>query len=198
MVPSKDTRQRILASARELIYSRSYTDVGVAAICEQAGVKKGSFYHFFVSKQALTLELLDVFYINMKQYVINPAFMKDIPPLSRLVRLANLAYEFQKHLKKDTNQILGCPFGNLASELATQDEPIRLKIEQIFSRLQSNISEVLEEAVSQGNIPQLDVGATAQAMLAYFEGVLLVAKTRNEVEVIQQLLPAMAEIRICN
>ena len=66
MAPSNDTKQRILASARELIYSRSYSDVGVAAICTHAGVKKGSFYHFFASKQELTLEALDTFYIRNK------------------------------------------------------------------------------------------------------------------------------------
>jgi len=49
-----DTYDRILLAARELIHARSYAEVGVAAICDQAQVKKGSFYHFFPSKQALT------------------------------------------------------------------------------------------------------------------------------------------------
>ena len=51
MSPTADTQTRILESARELIHSRSYADVGVAAICEHAGVNKGSFYHFFPSKR---------------------------------------------------------------------------------------------------------------------------------------------------
>ncbi|UCD12029.1 MAG: helix-turn-helix transcriptional regulator [Nitrospinaceae bacterium] len=42
-----DAKQRILDSARGLIYSRSYAGVGVQEICKHAGVKKGSFYHFF-------------------------------------------------------------------------------------------------------------------------------------------------------
>lgn len=198
MAPSNDTKQRILASARELIYSRSYSDVGVAAICTHAGVKKGSFYHFFASKQELTLEALDTFYINMKEQVIDQAFVEDIPPLSRLVRLAQLAYEFQKHIKDETCHILGCPFGNLATELATQDEPIREKIDHIFRKLQANFTEVLQKAIVAGDVHQIDVNATAQAMLAYFEGVLLMAKTQNDAEVIRQLLPAMADIRISN
>jgi len=196
MSPSTDTKQRILASARELIYSRSYSDVGVAEICTHAGVKKGSFYHFFASKQDLTLEVLDNVYINMKENIIEQAFVEDIPPLSRLVRLAEMAYEFQKQLKKETSQILGCPLGNLATELATQHEPIRKKIDHIFSKLQSNITEVLHKAIAAGDIHQINVDATAKAMLAYFEGVLMMAKTQNDAEVIRQLLPAMADIRI--
>ena len=40
------------------MYARGCTAVGVDEICRQAGVHKGSFYHFFPSKQALILAVL--------------------------------------------------------------------------------------------------------------------------------------------
>ena len=83
-----DTQQRILDSARELFYSRSYADVGVAAICEHAGVKKGSFYHYFPSKRELTLAVVDNYYADLKKHLIDKAFADDLPPLARLDRLA--------------------------------------------------------------------------------------------------------------
>lgn len=196
MEPIADTQQRILDSARELIYSRSYADVGVAAICEHAGVKKGSFYHFFPSKRDLTLAVLDAYYLEIKEHLIKNSFADDIPPLARLERFGRLAYAFQKQVLKDTGRVLGCPFGNLASELATQDEPIRVRIEQIFSNLQRGIRQVLREAIAAGEVQDIDVEATAQAMLAYFEGVMLLAKSQNNVEIMGQLFPAMAHIRI--
>ncbi|NNF95750.1 MAG: TetR/AcrR family transcriptional regulator, partial [Halobacteria archaeon] len=55
MITQPDTYQRIVDSAKQLMHASSYADVGVAAICEKAEVKKGSFYHFFPSKQELTL-----------------------------------------------------------------------------------------------------------------------------------------------
>ena len=88
MQPIADTQQRILDSARELIYARSYADVGVAAICEHAGVKKGSFYHFFPSKRELTLAVLDAYYADLKENLIDKAFADDVPPLARLERFA--------------------------------------------------------------------------------------------------------------
>ena len=196
MQPTIDTQQRILDSARELIYSRSYADVGVAEICEHAGVKKGSFYHFYPSKRDLTLAVIDTYYAELKEHLLKQSFADDIPPLARIERFGQLAFAFQKQVLKDTGRVLGCPFGNLASELATQDEPIRVRIEQIFSGLQIGLRQVLREAIAAGAVPEIDVEATAQAMLAYFEGVLLLAKSQNNAEIIGQLLPAMAQIRI--
>lgn len=196
MSPPIDTYDRILNAARELIHSRSYADVGVAAICEQAQVKKGSFYHFFPSKQELTLAVLDTFYVETKEHLLDQAFQSDVQPLQRLERFARLAYEVQRNMKNMTGHILGCPFGNLATEMSTQDEGIRQKIEAIFTRLQRVFARTLQEAVELGDIPPVDTTATAQAMFAYFEGAMLLAKTRNDPELLRQLLPAMAQIRI--
>ena len=193
-----DTQQRILDSARELIYSRSYADVGVADICEHAGVKKGSFYHFFPSKRELTMSMLDAFYLDMKENLVSKAFAEDIPPMARLDRFGQVAYEFQQQVQKNTGLVLGCPFGNMSNEMATQDETIRIRIEQIFTNLQVIIRKVLHDAVDAGDIENINVEATAQAMLAYFEGVMLMAKSQNNTEIISRLLPAMTQIRIKN
>lgn len=192
-----DTQERILNSARELFFARSYADVGVADICEHAGVKKGSFYHFFPSKQALTLAVLEEYFIDLKGKLIDKAFAEDMPPLARLARFSELAYVFQKQIKDSSGQVFGCPFGNMSSELSTQDEPIRKQIQLAFRKLHKLICSVLREAQQKQDIAAtVDIEATGQAMLAYFEGVLLLAKNQNDPEVIKHLLPAMQQIRI--
>lgn len=197
MQPTVATQQRILDSARALIFSRSYADVGVAAICEHACVKKGSFYHFYPSKQALTLAVLDAQYFDIKEKMIDKAFADDISPLARMERFFEMAYQFQKGIRSDTGYVLGCPFGNLSTELATQDEPIRERIQQTFSKIQKSFASVLEMAQQHGELAQeVNTFATAQAMLAYFEGVLLMAKNKNDPELIRQLLPAVMQVRI--
>jgi TetR/AcrR family transcriptional repressor of nem operon len=193
---STDTQQRILNSARELIYASSYADVGVASICEHAGVKKGSFYHFFPSKSELTQAVLDTFFLDMKESIFSQAFIDDLAPLEQIKKMAQLVYEFQQQTRQQTGHVLGCPFGNLATELSTTDEPIRKKVAEIFQRLQDTFVQLLEKAVAQGDVFDIDAKATAAAMLAYFEGVLMMAKTRNDAEIVRQLLPAVAQIRI--
>ena len=191
-----DTQQRILNSARELIHSRSYADVGVAAICEHAGVQKGSFYHFYPSKRDLTLTVLDATYVDFKEGFLTKAFAEDIPPMARLDRFGQFAYTFQHQLYQSTGIVYGCPFGNISNELATQDETIRIRIEQIFTNLQVMMRKVLRDAIEAGEVSNINIEATAQAMLAYFEGVMLMAKSQNNTEIIRQLMPAMAQIRI--
>ena len=197
MNAASDTRQRIVESARDLIYSRSYSDVGVAAICDRAGVKKGSFYHFFPSKQELMLAVIDKFIVEFKEQIFAQAFAPDMPPLGRLRRLVELAYHFQKEIADTLGHTLGCPFGNLAAEMSTQDESIRQKVERVFAQLESRFAATLDEAAGRGDLDaDVDIESTAKAMFAYIEGIMLMAKTRNDPEVIRQLGLAMAEIRI--
>lgn len=191
-----DTRQRIVASARDLIYSRSYTDVGVAEICARAEVRKGSFYHFFASKQELALAVIDEMGQALEEQVLAPAFARDLPPLERLERFLATLHGFQQGTARQVGHMLGCPFGNLALELATSDEVIRRRLEAVFSSIQARFEQVLEAAVASGALQGLDVPATAQAMLAYVEGVLLMAKTANDAGLILRLGPAFLNIRI--
>jgi TetR/AcrR family transcriptional repressor of nem operon len=191
-----DTRQRIVASARDLIYSRSYADVGVAEICARAGVQKGSFYHFFPSKQELALAVIDELGMALEDQVLGPAFVPDLPPLDRLARFLEALHTFQQGTAEQAGHMLGCPFGNLALELATRDEVIRRKLETVFAAIQARFERVLEDATANGEAQGLDIPATAQAMLAYIEGVLLMAKTADDAGLIRRLGPAFLNIRI--
>ena len=191
-----DTRQRIVASARDLIYSRSYADVGVAEICARAEVRKGSFYHFFTSKQELALAVIDDMGQALEDQVLGPAFARDLPPFLRLERFLATLHGFQQGTAEQAGHMLGCPFGNLALELATSDEVIRRKLETVFAAIQARFEQVLEEAAANGEIQGLDIPATAEAMLAYIEGVLLMAKTADDAGLILRLGPALLDIRI--
>jgi len=193
---TSDTYQRIIQSAKELIHSKSYADVGVAAICEKADVKKGSFYHFFPSKQELTLAVMDDYFADFKDDILDEAFSPRIAPLQRFEHFVDLSVAMQEHMHKQTGQVYGCPFGNLAIEISTQDETLRQKLERVFHKFQQFIREALEEAVERGELAPVDIEKTSSAFLAYFEGCMLLAKTRNQPELLRQLLPAVLQIRL--
>ena len=192
------TRQRILASATDLIYARSYADVGVAEICRDAGVTKGSFYHFFAGKRELTLAVVEMGYVSLKQDLLDRAFVDDLAPMDRLRRFVDLSCRYQGGMFRETGRVPGCQFGNLAAEQATQDEFLRSSIDSVFDHLRAAFRDCLRDAVAMGETGAMDVDATAAAMLAYVEGVFLMAKTANDLGQLEQLLPAMLDIRIAS
>jgi TetR/AcrR family transcriptional repressor of nem operon len=55
---TSDARDRLIESGQGLMHERGFTAVGVSEVCAHAGVNKGSFYHFFPSKQELALAVI--------------------------------------------------------------------------------------------------------------------------------------------
>ncbi|MEJ2610447.1 MAG: TetR/AcrR family transcriptional regulator [Candidatus Thiodiazotropha sp.] len=191
-----DTRARILSTARELFHGRSYADVGIKEICEIAQVQKGSFYHFFPSKQDLAMAVIDDMADDWAHGFVAEAFDRDLSPLERLDYLIDAAYYWQKAAKDLEGRMPGCLFGNLALEVSTRDEVIRARINAVFAKASTHFHETLDEAVELGLILPLNTQSTAQAMLAYLEGVILLAKSHNDPEVVRILGPAIKALRI--
>ena len=190
------TKARIINVARDLFHGRSYADVGIKEICALAKVQKGSFYHFFPSKRDLVIAVVDDMADDWAHGFIAEAFDRNLPPLERLDYLIDAAYYWQKAAKDLEGRMPGCLFGNLALEISTRDEVLRAKLNAVFSKASAHFRETLEEAIKLGMIMPLDVEATAQAMLAYMEGMILLAKTRNDPELILSLGPAIKSLRI--
>lgn len=192
------TQQRIINSAFELIYAHSYAEVGVAAICEKAGVKKGSFYHFYKSKQELAIAVLEEKFSDYKSQILDASFTGTDSALEEIAVLLDKIYHFQVSVKESTGHVLGCLYGNIALELSSQDEPIRRKVDHIFSRSINSLRDCLQRGSdnNESNLTGIDINATADAMFAYLEGIILMAKTQNNADVIRQLAPAILSIRI--
>ncbi|MCG8103847.1 MAG: TetR/AcrR family transcriptional regulator [Candidatus Thiodiazotropha endolucinida] len=191
-----DTKERILATARDLFHGRSYADVGIKEICTLAKVQKGSFYHFFPSKRDLAMAVIDSMADDWAHGFVAEAFDEALPPLERLDYMVDAVYFWQKAAKNLEGRMPGCLFGNLALEISTRDEVIRARLNAVFNKASARFHQALEEAVENGEISPLDTEATATAMLAYLEGVILLAKTRNDPDVVRSLGPAIKSIRI--
>lgn len=179
-------KARLLEAAMALMAARGSTTVGVHEICQQAGVKKGSFFHFFPSKRTLILAVLDAWGQHF-QALWDQAMTADCPPLERLARLFALTAATQ-HMRRDPEgRMHGCPIGHLALEWSRQDALIRQKVQAIFTGWTTVVERMLHDAVATGALPVIDPGTTAQAILAYFEGVMLVATTQNDPALITRL-----------
>lgn len=186
MVKVNRSREQLLKSAKSLLHRRGYADVGVQELCDAAQVKKGSFYHFFPSKQALTIEALASLEEELMTHVLKPAFTRDAPPLERLKRFFQAVYAFQAEARQEGGCVLGCPFGNTALELSNLEEEIRLAVAGTFERTVELIRSTLQEAKEAGDLaPEIDPLTAARALFAYQQGILMMAKTGNDPELLK-------------
>lgn len=177
---TSDAKERLINTAMSLVRGGSYNAVSVDDLCRNADVRKGSFYHFFPSKQHLVLATLDAWWENISREVIQPSEKNNNSPIERIQQFFERATKQQFRNAKAYGQFVGCPFGTLAMELATQDEDIRIKLDEIFSRFTGYFESTLKEAVDKGEIPHHDLAITAKALLAQLYGTILLAKAGND------------------
>lgn len=168
------------------MHERGYTAVGVSELCEAAGVKKGSFYYFFPSKVDLALAVIDR-HSATSEAAMDQLASGDGPPLERLAGYAESIRESQVELHESCGQVLGCPIGNLGLEMSTQEPAMRERLRQVFDRNVESFDAVLGEAVDRGDLASLDTHRAACSILALIEGSVMLAKMKNDPEVLRYL-----------
>ena len=142
--PSSDTKQTLIDTALELIWTSSYGSVSVDDICKAAGVKKGSFYHFFPSKVDLAVAAMEHSYHEVKP-LYDTIFSPDTPPVQRFERMADFAVAKQAEAAERYGRVCGCPCASLGSEMAGQEDGIRAKFEDIAHRLERYYENALRD-----------------------------------------------------
>ncbi|HVU07518.1 MAG TPA: TetR/AcrR family transcriptional regulator [Verrucomicrobiae bacterium] len=185
-----DAKEKLLQVAFDLIWNQSYGAVSVDQICEQARVNKGSFYHFFPSKSDLAIEAYEEHW-REKQPELDRIFSPQIPPLEQLERWCRHVCDRQRQKAKKYGHVCGCPYASLGTELATQDERIRLKSQELVDRNIRYIESALLEAKRQGLIAIADPQAGARRVYSTVLGMLLQAKIRNDLGVLDELEPTV-------
>lgn len=177
-----DAKQRLLDAALDLIWENSYGVVTIDAICEKAGVKKGSFYYFFESKAELAVAALEEEWLAEMKPKFDTIFSASNPPLERIRLMFQAAYDCQAEMKATNGQVLGCPCFSIGSEVCTQNQPIRDKVQEMTCRQIRYLESAIRDGQAEGSIPAGDALVKAKNIYAFYEGTLAQARIQNDVE----------------
>ena len=189
------SRQALLQAARELLVTRSYASVGIAEICEHAGVRKGSLYHFFPGKEALTQAMLEALYADFEREVLIPGLTGTGRLRDRIEAFVRAIHAFESRMQTDTGRLPGCPFGNLAVELGSHNPGMRRTIRRHLDAVTAHFRAALDTAVRDGELPpSTDTDAAAEQWLALMEGILVMSKADQDPGTILRLGPALGAL----
>lgn len=188
---TSDAKEHLIETALELIWEDSYHAVGVKEICEKAGVRPGSFYYFFPSKRDLALAAIEHHWHSAKTYILDPAFNSEIPPLERISKLFERVYAFHAEREKAGRPVGGCFFGSFVGELGRQDDVIKTGLQTILSGIGAYFERAFSDARKAGDLDleENKIPEAAQALLAYYQGLAILARVKNSAEVFRKLSP---------
>ena len=190
---TSDAREKLLNAALDLIWTSSDGGVSVDDICERAGVNKGSFYHFFPSKSDLAVAPYETHWQTARPD-LDRIFAPDVPPWDRLHQCCVRLHEAQWQKFQEYGFVVGCPYANAGSELATQDPKIRAKAQEMRDRWLHYLAQTIREGVEVGVMDVEAPDSAAQQVYSCFLGTLLQAKILNDPAILLQLEPAVRRL----
>ena len=175
----KNTRERLIEKATDLIWKSSYGSVSVDDICKASDAKKGSFYHYFPSKIDLTVASMQHTY-EIFRPIMDELFAPEIPPIARFEKYIEATYTIQKEIAEEHGMVCGCPFISLGVEMAPQDEKIRQKTDEIIGLHQEYYKTALRDMIAEGSLPQgTNVESKADQIHTFVIGQMMMARIRN-------------------
>ena len=188
----RDSRTALLQAARDLIFTRSFEHVGTAEICERAGVRKGSLYHFFSSKEDLVLAMLDALMDDFERAVLVPSLEGPGCIRERIDAFVQAIHGFEAAVHRESGYLPGCPFGNLIVEAGTYSPGLRQAVKRHLDRVAGHFQRCLQEGIDRGELPaHTHALALAERWLALMEGILVMAKVDQDPATILRLGPAL-------
>jgi TetR/AcrR family transcriptional regulator, transcriptional repressor for nem operon len=150
-----DARVKLMDAVLELIWTGSYGSTTIDQICEKAGVKKGSFYHFFEGKSQLAVAALETSWQD-KRAELDAMFSATVPPLVRLQRYCDFTYRVQSEMQVKYGHVLGCPLFAVGCEVCTQEDALQKKVQSILDYKRKYIEAAIRDAAATGEIESAD------------------------------------------
>jgi TetR/AcrR family transcriptional repressor of nem operon len=166
-VKDSTTRDKLLEVGGKLIAEKSFNGCGLAEILERAGVPKGSFYHYFASKEDFGVALIEK---------ASQEFMELLHPIlgdrrrSPLARL-RAVFEYSREEFQANGTTCECLITKLALETSQLSETVHAAVKCAYDQWSALLARVIREAQAAGEVGRAhDPDRLANVLVMLWEG----------------------------
>lgn len=154
MAKSQSTKIKLVDKASIEFAHYGARAVGVDQLCKAAGINKGSFYHYYPSKQALIVACIEAEWDVLRDKLLAPAFSPEIEPLERIQTFFQIVTGRQKAFHAEHGIYPGCLMCTLGSELGPEDEVVREKVKEYYRRNTAYLYTAFKEGSDDRSVKQ--------------------------------------------
>lgn len=184
----QDSRTAMLETGMNIMLEKGYTNTGIQEILSALGIPKGSFYHYFDSKENYAVEVIRHYeqkYTAELEQVLSDAARSPLARLRHLCESGKARLSTQDWRK-------GCLIGNLGQEMSDQSEILRRELSIIITKWRRMIASCILEGQQVGEIKQCwNADALAELFQCGWMGAVLRAKTVKNAESIDVFIDLM-------
>ncbi|KMS53551.1 TetR family transcriptional regulator [Novosphingobium barchaimii LL02] len=160
----KDTRAVILATGQKIMSQKGFSAVGLTEILSSAGVPKGSFYHYFGSKDAFGEAMLAAYF---EQYLADMDALMAKPGLTGAERL--MMYFAIWRENQGAYDCQGrCLAVKLGAEVSDLSEIMRVALKTGTNGIIARMKAMMDGGIDDGSV-RIDGASGDMAAVLYYQ-----------------------------
>ncbi|MEW9900807.1 TetR/AcrR family transcriptional regulator [Chitinivorax sp. PXF-14] len=172
-----DTREHILDVGESIILGKGYAAVGLSEILATAEVPKGSFYHYFKSKEQFGVDLLGRYFSDYAARIDERFQNTALPARARLMGYWRQWYDNQAACSCHQQ----CLAVKLSGEVSDLSDAMRETLKAGMNAVIERIARCIAAGIADGSLPMhLNPQQTAQTLYQLWLGASLLTKVRKE------------------
>ncbi|HWU83000.1 MAG TPA: TetR/AcrR family transcriptional regulator [Methylophilaceae bacterium] len=185
-----DTRQQILHTARGIILGKGFAAVGLNEILSCAGVPKGSFYHYFKSKEQFGNAMLEDYFEEYMVMLETLLGDKTLPASSQL--LGYFRYWLESQTSDTTEE--KCLIVKLSAEVTDLSESMRLTLKRGTDDIIRRLAEAVDAGAREGDFPaDIEVTRVTHELYYLWLGATLLTKVQRNRDALERAYRATCE-----
>ncbi len=181
----KTSREEIIKIAIGVFRTKGYHNTSMSDLAQACDLQKGSFYHYFSSKEQLMLEVLQYVQTVLRIHVFVYAEDQTLEPKAKLEKIL---LKLGKYLLQNTG---GCIIGNTSLETAGQITLFRTTLKAIFSEWTQALKTVFMNQYTESTAQRL-----AEQVIMEFEGAVMFSQVYEDQQYLKDVyVRTMAKLK---